>query len=151
MYTFLYVCFVNAYIYIYIYTLFEDDVCLLPSTKDVRRVTVTALRLPAGRFMPIFSSLSRKERPPFLLLARRKTPPRSEALRHSGGFKRRWISPTVTLYLDVELRRLSRPGTEQKRSVESMQPMPLMQSLLSDLALAAKTKQVDGRLYVKIR
>lgn len=47
---------------------------------------------------------------------RRKTPPRSEAFRHSGDDKRRCTSATVTLYLDVELSRDRRPGTEQKRS-----------------------------------
>lgn len=59
------------------------------STKLVSRVTFAAFRRPAGRLRPIFSSFSRNFRPPSLLLARRKTPPKSEALRHSGGDKRR--------------------------------------------------------------
>lgn len=52
----------------------------------------------------------------------RRTPPRREALRHSGGESRRWTSPTVTLYLDVELSRESRPGTEQKTSLGFVMP-----------------------------
>jgi len=40
-----------------------------PSTSDVRRVMVAALRRPAGRFRPIFSSLSLSARPPFFDLA----------------------------------------------------------------------------------
>ena len=47
----------------------------------------------------------------------RKTPPSSDALMHSGGDSRRWISATVTLYLDVELSSDRRPGTVQNRSV----------------------------------
>ena len=47
----------------------------------------------------------------------RNTPPSNEALRHSGGDKRRCTSATVTLYFDVELRSERRPGTEQKTSV----------------------------------
>ena len=43
----------------------------LPSTSDVSRVTVAALRRPAGKFRPIFSSLSRSARPPFFDLALR--------------------------------------------------------------------------------
>ena len=46
----------------------------------------------------------------------RRTPPRSEALRHSGGDNLLWTSATVTLYLDVELSSESLPGTEQKMS-----------------------------------
>ena len=37
----------------------------LPSTSDVRSVTLAALRLPAGNAKPIRSSLSRKNFPPF--------------------------------------------------------------------------------------
>ena len=47
---------------------------------------------------------------------RRRTPPSNDALRHSGGDRRRCTSATVTLYLDVELRRDNRPGTEQNTS-----------------------------------
>lgn len=52
----------------------------------------------------------------------RRTPPRREALRHSGGESRRCTSPTVTLYLDVELSNDSRPGTEQKTSLGLLIP-----------------------------
>lgn len=45
-----------------------------------------------------------------------RTPPRRDALRHSGGESRLWTSPTVTLYLEVELSRDKRPGTEQNTS-----------------------------------
>lgn len=41
----------------------------LPSTREVSNVTFAALRLPAGKFKPIFSSLSRKDLPPFFDLA----------------------------------------------------------------------------------
>lgn len=37
----------------------------LPSTSDVSRVTLAALRLPAGKFNPILSSFSLKDLPPF--------------------------------------------------------------------------------------
>lgn len=46
-----------------------------------------------------------------------RTPPSNEAFKHSGGDNRLWTSATVTLYLDVELRRDSLPGTEQKTSL----------------------------------
>lgn len=46
-----------------------------------------------------------------------KMPPKSEALRHSGGERRLFTSAIVTLYLEVELRRDKRPGTEQNKSV----------------------------------
>ena len=38
---------------------------LLPSTKDVSRVVVDALRRPAGKLTPIFSNLFLRSRPPF--------------------------------------------------------------------------------------
>ena len=41
----------------------------LPSTSEVRSVTVAAFLLPAGKLRPILSSLSRKDRPPFFDLA----------------------------------------------------------------------------------
>lgn len=41
----------------------------LPSTSDVSSVTLAALRRPAGKLSPIFSSFSRNSRPPFLLFA----------------------------------------------------------------------------------
>lgn len=43
-------------------------------------------------------------------------------MRHSGGESRRCTSPTVTLYLDVELSNDSRPGTEQKTSLGLLMP-----------------------------
>jgi len=59
----------------------------------------------------------------------RKTPPSKEAFRHSGGERRRWTSPTVTLYLDVELRSDRRPGTEQKTSFAFTEIPPIRPSL----------------------
>lgn len=44
------------------------------------------------------------------------TPPSNDALRHSGCESLLRISPTVTLYLDVELSSDKRPGTEQNTS-----------------------------------
>lgn len=41
----------------------------LPSTSAVRRVTLAALRRPAGRLRPIFSRRSLRQRPPFFDLA----------------------------------------------------------------------------------
>lgn len=79
-------------------------------------MTFAALRLPAGKFKPIFSSLSRKDLPPFFDLALLSTPPRRDAFRHSGGERRLWTSPTVTLYFEVELSKDKRPGTEQNTS-----------------------------------
>lgn len=54
-------------------------------------------------------------------------------MRHSGGESRRWTSPTVTLYLDVELSSDSRPGTEQKTSLGFVMP-PTRLSLASERA-----------------
>ena len=54
----------------------------------------------------------KKEKNPYLL----KTPPKSEAFKHSGGASRLCTSATVTLYFDVELSKDSLPGTEQKMS-----------------------------------
>lgn len=45
---------------------------VIPSTREVSRVTLAAFRLPAGRLSPILSSFSLSERPPFLDLALRK-------------------------------------------------------------------------------
>ena len=47
----------------------DIDWSIVPSTIDVNNVTAAAFRLPAGRFIPILSSLSLKKRPPFLDLA----------------------------------------------------------------------------------
>lgn len=62
-----------------------------------------------------------------------RTPPRREALRHSGGESLLCTSPTVTLYLEVELRRERRPGTEQKTSLGFVTP-PIRPSLFIDRA-----------------
>ena len=53
-----------------------------------------------------------------------RTPPRSEAFRHSGGASLRCTSATVTLYFEVELSKESLPGTEQKISVGAMASLP---------------------------
>ena len=45
---------------------------VLPSTSDVRRVTLAAFRRPAGRANPIRSNLSRRNFPPFFDLALKK-------------------------------------------------------------------------------
>lgn len=54
-------------------------------------------------------------------------------MRHSGGESLLCTSPTVTLYLEVELRRESRPGTEQKTSLGFVTP-PIKLSLFIDRA-----------------
>lgn len=50
-------------------TSWNSHTSCLPSTREVSNVTFAALRLPAGKFKPIFSSLSRKDLPPFFDLA----------------------------------------------------------------------------------
>jgi hypothetical protein len=102
---------------------------------------LAALRRPAGKFIPIFSNFSRSIRPPFLLFARRSTPPNSDAFKHSGGASRLCTSATVTLYLDVLDNRLSRPGTEQKISPGELKPM-LLQSLLIFMSAERRELQV---------
>jgi hypothetical protein len=62
---------------------------------------------------------------------RLRTPPRSDALRHSGGDRRRCTSPTVTLYLDVELSSDRRPGTLQNTSEGADAPERTMSLLFS--------------------
>lgn len=69
----------------------------------------------------------------------RRTPPSREALRHSGGDRRRCTSPTVTLYLELELSRERRPGTEQKTSAgldraERPRPRPSLPMLKAERA-----------------
>ena len=54
----------------------------------------------------------------------RRMPPSKDALRHSGGERRRCTSATQTLYFEFELRRDNRPGTLQKTSVGVMGPFP---------------------------
>lgn len=72
----------------------------------------------------------------------RSTPPRSEALRHSGGERRRCTSATVTLYFEVELRSDRRPGTEQKTSLGFTTP-PKRLSLLIGMAETALLLDLD--------
>lgn len=74
----------------------------------------------------------------------RKTPPSREALRHSGGDRRRCTSPTVTLYLEVELSSERRPGTEQKTSAGlDTAPIP-RPSLPRDKADKEEPFSLDG-------
>lgn len=54
----------------------------LPSTSDVSRVTLAALRLPAGKFNPILSSFSLKDLPPFFDFALFHILKRQQHLRH---------------------------------------------------------------------
>ena len=81
-----------------------------------------------------------------LLCNLRRTPPSSEALRHSGDERRLWTSATDTLYLDVELSRDSRPGTVQNSSpgfigAAGLLPLtPALQSVSSDLTFRRELK-----------
>lgn len=59
------------------------------------------------------------------------TPPNREALRHSGGDSLLCTSPTVTLYLEVELSSDRRPGTEQNTSLMLTVTPPIKPSLPS--------------------
>ena len=59
------------------------------------------------------------------------TPPNKEALRHSGGDSLLCTSPTVTLYLEVELSSDRRPGTEQNTSLMLTVTPPIRPSLPS--------------------
>ena len=61
----------------------------------------------------------------------RRTPPKSEAFKHSGGCNRRWTSATVTLYFEVELNKESLPGTEQKISVGAADMIPSLPAFWS--------------------
>merc|ERR1711974_270037 len=96
-----------------------------PSTRLVSRVTLAAFLLPAGRVIPSFSNFSLKIFPLSLALALLSTPPRREALRHSGGDNLLWTSAMVTLYFDVEDSSDSRPGVEQKISSANFVLPPL--------------------------
>lgn len=59
------------------------------------------------------------------------TPPSSDAFRHSGGESLRWTSATVTLYLLVEDRRESLPGTEQNTSLGAQAPVPTSRAFIA--------------------
>ena len=74
----------------------------------------------------------------------RSTPPRSEALRHSGGERRLWTSATVTLYLDVLLSNDRRPGTEQKTSAGEVTPDTTKSLLLSFLGRMPAIRRCGG-------
>ena len=74
---------------------------------------------------------------------RLRTPPSKEALRHSGADNRRCTSATVTLYLEVELSRERRPGTEQKMSLGEPTP-EMIRSLLSFLLLIPENQDRTG-------
>lgn len=67
----------------------------------------------------------------FLLSYLLNTPPNKEALRHSGGDNLLCTSPTVTLYLEVELSSDRRPGTEQNTSFMLTVTPPISPSLPS--------------------
>lgn len=67
----------------------------------------------------------------FLLSYLLNTPPNKEALRHSGGDSLLCTSPTVTLYLEVELSSDRRPGTEQNTSFMLTVTPPISPSLPS--------------------
>lgn len=91
---------------------------------------------------PLHRSGSRRAPPPHL----RSTPPSRDALRHSGGERRRCTSATVTLYLEVELSSDKRPGTEQKTSLGFTTP-PKSASLLmgmEETALALDLERDTG-------
>ena len=53
----------------------------VPSTRDVSRVTLAALRRPAGRLRPIFSRRSLRQRPPFFDFALREDREREQFFR----------------------------------------------------------------------
>lgn len=65
-------------------------------------------------------------------------PPKSEALRHSGGERRLFTSAMVTLYLEVELRRDKRPGTEQNKSVGLTTQVPPLEEKVYDISMTEK-------------
>lgn len=67
-----------------------------------------------------------------------KMPPKSEALRHSGGERRLFTSAMVTLYLEVELRRDKRPGTEQNKSVGLTTQVPPLEEKGCDISMTEK-------------
>lgn len=67
-----------------------------------------------------------------------KMPPKSEALRHSGGERRLFTSAMVTLYLEVELRRDKRPGTEQNKSVGLTTQVPPLEEKAYCILMTAR-------------
>lgn len=73
-------------------------------------------------------------------------PPKSEALRHSGGERRLFTSAMVTLYLEVELRRDRRPGTEQNKSVGLTTQVPPLEGKVYYILMTMST---DTNNYIK--
>lgn len=67
-----------------------------------------------------------------------RIPPKSEALRHSGGERRLFTSAMVTLYLEVELRRDKRPGTEQNKSVGLTTQVPPWEKKVCNMLVNTK-------------
>lgn len=65
-------------------------------------------------------------------------PPKSDALRHSGGERRLFTSAMVTLYLEVELRRDRRPGTEQNKSVGFTTQVPPSEGKVYNLLVTVR-------------
>lgn len=76
-----------------------------------------------------------------------RTPPSNEAFRHSGCDSRLLISPTVTLYFDVELRRDKRPGTEQNTSEGCTGRLVSSSSLLSSSSCLYLTEKNEKFSY----
>lgn len=76
-----------------------------------------------------------------------RMPPRSEALRHSGGERRLFTSAMVTLYLEVELRRDKRPGTEQNKSVGLTTQVPPWEGKMHMLVRVKKDSSLRSRPY----
>ena len=72
------------------------------------------------------------------------TPPRIDALRHSGGANLRCTSATDTLYLDVELSRERRPGTEQKTSTGVAPKIPSLDTFIMLWSRALMPKKENG-------
>jgi hypothetical protein len=110
--------------------------------RNYRRVCVCALLRPRSSAQTFINNSAcwpwnGPNTLPYLLATtefrthRLRTPPRSDAFRHSGGERRRCTSPTVTLYLDVELSSERRPGTLQNTSEGADAPDSTMSLLFS--------------------
>lgn len=101
--------------------------------KNTGGLRVVSIQLPETQWQETASS--------YLL----RMPPRSEALRHSGGERRLFTSAMVTLYLEVELRRDNRPGTEQNKSVGLTTQVPPWEGKMYMLVIAKEESFVRGR------
>lgn len=73
---------------------------------------------------------------------RLRTPPKSDAFRHSGGDNLRCTSAIVTLYFDVLDNKLKRPGTEQNTSLGEP-TLKLLGSLPLFIAINRSDKQMN--------